>query len=63
MLTSLVLLVMGWAVTAWYANDRATRLDAAERELLEMRVKRVADLRAHFELGVHAGRESQERIN
>jgi len=42
------------------ANDR---LGMAEREMREMRFKRVADLRAHFELGVHAGRESRDRAN
>lgn len=39
------------------------RLDIAEREMREMRLKRVADLRVHFELGVNAGMESRDRAN
>jgi hypothetical protein len=42
------------------ANDR---LGMVEREMRAMRFERVADLRAHFELGVHAGRESRDRAN
>lgn len=60
-----MLLAMGWTVTLWYSRYLAERLDAADREMTAMRIKRVEDLMSRFDEGYKAGKEcrSQERIN
>lgn len=63
MLTSLVLLVMGWVVTAWYAKTQHARAEALELEIKYMRVKRVSDIAYHFSLGEKAGKANAERVN
>ena len=56
---------MGWAVTFWYSRYLAEQLEAAEREMMSMRIKRTEDLMRRFDDGYSAGKESrsQERIN
>ena len=65
MVIAIVLLTMGWAVTFWYSRYLAEQLEAAEREMMSMRIKRTEDLMRRFDDGYSAGKESrsQERIN